>query len=887
MFLRLDINNILSSFQMIRPETELEKKLKDQNLPLEEYLQEEDAIQCFKDMKPNTKKYFNKDKIKQLIKYITEEPKEDDYQKGHKYPYISCMLLLSAPEKIQDMIVLPEEDFNEKYKNEIIENSEDIKKSEDDKKIKENKDDIKREEDDKTLNNEELKKDENKDNNIIEEQKEKTEENNKQERKEEKEEEKEEKIDEKNEDNKNIITTKTDEEKNIIEKESKLKLNNEEKREEQVKQKKLNIDKHSELLDLLLDFVIKKKSEFNDVLCGYFSSVFLSLSNKYPNEVFFYLYLIRQDALEQIVLNSYNKSLSSISLKILDIGQYYEGVEEIAKINPKYVDINFIRSKQNHLYEIRQKLLEKLITSIDLNGMKLQSGKYLDVYETKSIFFILCELIKKHEISVDIYLNENIAQHIFEILEEDIFNRIDIEPHKKTMYNYFLSLFTSIIYEPYAIDKRNGKYYPEFDYKMIFDTLKKKAPRSLLLEQRMFITFPKVLVTNFVENKTEKTLGMNNIYIMDLATEMFKYLKYKPTLFDFIVLETGFIDKSISFFFKYQLNNIYHNKFVNFFTLFLEESENHILLSDYIFNKKKFHTLLASFISQDLNIPNKGENNNTEYINRYEFGGGKKTLSCVHMHAVDLAYKIQAASGLKILEENDKKNLGIINYGKFEFTRDETTPKEFNKIKLPKYVVDILSESEDWKNAVDNNLIPLIKKYEKKLCYSEELKPKELKRTGSSSLELLNSLISLIKGKNELVLKKTDPSSNYNETNFWQVNNSLSNEVKDKVNSNINNNNKDDNDEEDELLNIAMNLEKKEKESKGPKIQNNSLANLKFLNNIKKDGNNNNNTPSNKISEPIPQKSEPLGEKDKEQENKEIKEENNEKKNEEINTTDK
>ena len=64
---------------------------------------------------------------------------------------------------------------------------------------------------------------------------------------------------------------------------------------------------------------------------------------------------------------------------------------------------------------------------------------------------------------------------------------------------------------------------------MIFDTLKKKAPRSLLLEQRMFITFPKILVTNFVENKTEKTLGMNNIYIMDLATEMFKYLKYKPT----------------------------------------------------------------------------------------------------------------------------------------------------------------------------------------------------------------------------------------------------------------------------------------------------------------------------------------------------------------------
>ena len=79
-------------------------------------------------------------------------------------------------------------------------------------------------------------------------------------------------------------------------------------------------------------------------------------------------------------MNSYNKSLSSISLKILDIGQYYEGVQEIAKINPKYVDINFIRSKKNHLYEIRQKILEKLITSIDLNGMIMKPNLFFSFY---------------------------------------------------------------------------------------------------------------------------------------------------------------------------------------------------------------------------------------------------------------------------------------------------------------------------------------------------------------------------------------------------------------------------------------------------------------------------------------------------------------------------
>ena len=53
--------------------------------------------------------------------------------------------------------------------------------------------------------------------------------------------------------------------------------------------------------------------------------------------------------------------------------------------------------------------------------------------------------------------------------------------------------------------------------------------------------------------------------------------------------------------------------------------------------------------------------------------------------------------------------------------------------------------------------------------------------------------------------------------------NTIPEEVKNKVNSNIknnNNSNNDDNDDEDELLNIAMNLEKQEEENKAPKNKN-------------------------------------------------------------------
>ena len=114
--MKSNTQNLFNKILDINQVTELEKKLSDINLTLEEYLNHPDAIQCFKDMKKNSQKYFDRNKIKELIKYIIEEPKEDEYNKGHKYPFIACEMLINSNKRIQEMIIFTEEDFNNKYK---------------------------------------------------------------------------------------------------------------------------------------------------------------------------------------------------------------------------------------------------------------------------------------------------------------------------------------------------------------------------------------------------------------------------------------------------------------------------------------------------------------------------------------------------------------------------------------------------------------------------------------------------------------------------------------------------------------------------------------------------------------------------------------------------
>ena len=808
--MELDLRNLIFSLSGFRPETELEKTLSEQNLSLEEYLKKEDAIQCFKDMKKNAQNYFDRDKIKQLIKYITEEPKENEYNIGYKYPYVASEMLKSAGERIQEMIVFTEEEFNKKYKteveekkddkNDINENHPENEKSE----VKEDNQESKKEgEEYKENDTKNETKDEKKGKNIIIE----------------------------IENSNDTKETKKKIEEDPIEKEKNTKI----------EKRKINIDKHNELLDLLLDFITKKNEVLNDVLCGYFSSVLISLFNSYPADIFLYLLFVRKDALEQIILHSYQKSLSNISSKLLKFEQCYLEMENKEKIKPGLIDLDFLKSKKETFENFRLQILTKIITSIDLNGMKGENGKYLEGIDIESIFLMLYDLLEENSVIISIIFEHKITLHIFRILQESIFDeKNQLKSEKiKNMYNYFIIFVTKILRHLPENKKEGDKFYPEFDFKSLFDKIKIKFPLSF--NEHLMICIPKILASNYLEtsNSGNGPLGLHNIYIMDLILEIFKKFKNQPTTIDFIILESGFMDKSISYFFSHQLNNLFHYRFVKLFELYLQQAENHPLLTDYFFNKKKLHIILLNYINDD---------KESLYLNKYKYKSGKTSNSCMNIYVIDLLYKIQAASELKVFDEKDKKELNILNYGYFEFVKDETSPKDVINLKMPKYVTDILLESKKWTDIMENKIIPLIKKFEGKLCFSKEIKPKELNKTNISEGVLNSLLMNLLSIKNKnLVIKKEEPITNYNDINFWKTNDSISDEIKNKVNSNLENNNNSNNediDEEDELLNIAMQLEKTEKENKTPK-NNNIVSTQTKTNIISKIGNNNSSNNSN------------------------------------------
>ena len=538
------IQNLLNSLSL-KSETELEKNLSN-DLPLEEYLKNPDAIQCFINMKENAQKYFDRNKMKQLIKYIIEIPKEDENNKKYNFPYIVSEMLKSANNRIKEMIIFPEEVF--------------------DKKINENKNEINENKNDKI----------------------------------------------------------------------EIKEEKEVKREEKAI-RKFNIEKHCELFDLLLDFTKNENSLKNDVLCGYFSKVLISLLDSYPIDIFLYLYLMRPDAVEEIIMNSYNRSLSLISKNILDVYNYKLKISDNNKKNPGMINMKFIEKKEKEMKKFCLKLLEKLIISIDLSKYKYKKIEFnLSQIDIESIFLMFEELIKNFDLLLDIIFEENIVEHFFKILE------MKITLKNRKIYLYFFHLLIKIIKELGPIIESKKKIYPEFNLGNVIE--KFKDGDFLEFSEKLLIHIPIIISKNFIILSKENYLGIHNIYMIDLMIEFFKYLIENPNFFDFICLQTEFMEKSIEYFFKYQLNNIYHNKFINLFTLYLQKGEKHPLLTDYFFFKKNFHIMLAKSL------------NDKKYKNIFVF-------------IIDLMYKIQVACNLELLDEKTRKDLKIINYGYFEFIK--------------------------------------------------------------------------------------------------------------------------------------------------------------------------------------------------------------------------
>ncbi len=78
---------------------EVNEKLSDPKNPppLEDLLQLEGIVTELQNKNKNLINYFTKEKIKQMIDYIIKEPKEEDHNKGHKFPFV-CSKLFNVEE---------------------------------------------------------------------------------------------------------------------------------------------------------------------------------------------------------------------------------------------------------------------------------------------------------------------------------------------------------------------------------------------------------------------------------------------------------------------------------------------------------------------------------------------------------------------------------------------------------------------------------------------------------------------------------------------------------------------------------------------------------------------------------------------------------------------
>ena len=845
LFNNLPISNISSK---------LEEKIIDINYPLEEYLKDDEAVQCYKNMNKNTKKYFTFEKVKKLISYITQEPDSDDYLIGHRYPYISYEILKTECPYIQDLFVLNENEYNYKYKlfelneNKIekeknidqnnknltninIKVDENIIKNDNQKNIENLLQDNKIEENNKEINNNLIKdlKRENNENlekkNIIHEDKIlKNEIKDKNKNKENKSD-----NESKNENTNYLKIEKKKEllsEKEVQNKLNKININNE-------TDIKIEDSNHNEFLDLLLNFVTTGKKELNYVLSGYFSDILMTLIDKYPTKILKYLYTIRKDALNEIINHSHQKSFLLISAKLLKILSFI--LHYLNDFQKEY-DENNIKNLFGIWIKYRNRLIENLIFSLTLEGVKDEYGNIHNDYDIENIFSLLYDLISEDNILNFIVKNPLIYNYIFNILDKKItFNYTNNEKEKYQQYIYslFIQLLIKIIGNINIV--KEGFEFPNDSYleKIFEEDLNNHSTSFITL---FIITFSQILINNFVDIYSKNILGTHNIYIMELIYEIFIYMKEAPFLFDILLIQNNFIKRSINYFFKYQWNNIYHSKFIKLFKLYLDNESKHEKITFYLFYTLKFHEILSDYIiNEELIIEgkdnqiNKNELNNKEkdknifiYKNKYFFKSGIGILSGVYSYVIELMYIIQTKSGLKIFDKKELEDLNIKNLGEFEFIKDEKSKNESIQIQTSEILNKILKLSNKWNYAFEYKVLPLIKKYEGKLYYNEN----KINKNNKKSKDL----------KSDEFLEK------YNDVNFWEVKLSLSNIQKNNIlknnekefnNNNINNkkesnlNEKNDNelenneienkfisDEEDELLGIAMRLEQNEKKGK-------------------------------------------------------------------------
>ena len=470
-------------------------------------------------------------------------------------------------------------------------------------------------------------------------------------------------------------------------------------------------NENNEFLDLLLKFVMTDKPELNYVLSGYFVNVILSLLNNYPYKIIKYLYTKRRDALKKIIFHSNQKAFAILSAKLLNLESFFK---------PSQDSKESINELINENISYRNELIKEIINSINLDGMEQDKGIGIDI---EAIFSLISDLINDNTLlAKELIFNDYLCPHLFNILDTDLYANVD-QNNFNTRYNIY-SLFINLTSKFIKVINTNYSSLIPMDFD--FNNLQKKK-EELHFNDNIIISFGKILKNNFIAKKPililEKNssliyegLGALNLHIFDLVKNMFFFMKGLPRQFDLLLIRNNFCQRSIEFFFKYQWNNLYQNKFIEFFNIYLENEERHNELTQFYFNNIKLQNLLINFLEEKID-----ENNSIFQKIKFEFKSGNKINSGIYPHVIDLIYKIQAYSDMDIFTEEEKNQFSIKNLGEFEFSKDEKSNKIIKKLNISNNLKNILSKDENWNSTFKNKVLPVLRIYEGQLCKKKKI----------------------------------------------------------------------------------------------------------------------------------------------------------------------
>ena len=587
------LNMRLKTTQVINSYIE---KMNKNELTLEELLDEDDLVQDVKS-NPNTHfiPFFSNEVIRKLIDYSTKMPSEDEFKKGHKYPFNATEILCSSNKDILD-----------RFLNEI-------KISEDDDSESEEDDDDKDEEENKENKNNTISMIETIQNKIEEIQKEQ-----KEEKKEELKNEEELKKEEvnKEEEKKEQLKKEEEENKEELKNEEELKKEeevNKEESEDSSKEPKFRIIYDN--LDYFFQFLNTESSEDNYVLIGYFTKIFNHLIQSKGQIIISYIFNSHPEYLTGLINHLNRRGIGDCIKNIL---LFNEEIKDLEKLKISFCE-KIIKELNNSNKE------DKYIWITDTLINTFENKDFFNLFMSnqnllKQLFQILYNNLNNNNnskslLSLLIKINENILSNFDELVTTNLIqeNPMDI----------FSNLYGNVMEEE-KINNEERLENQKNNINFLFNALK-ECNLNFLDDLNIF-NDNDLLETTY--QKTQKKLGLKKLCqveyfrtIIDILINANSKNLFKNDIEEIIKLAN---EKKVfwtlnDIFFNYEFNNIYQIYYIQIITSILNKFSPESLINYFFSDSSDIIThrkLIGLLIDHLLNN------------NKFDFGFSRNANSC-------------------------------------------------------------------------------------------------------------------------------------------------------------------------------------------------------------------------------------------------------------------